>query len=121
MVGIASGRAFGWTVHVNGGTLVEPGGDEPGAIWGVILEHTVHGLLRAVAEVNGETVRGNAADNSALLGAIWDVAAPAPLYALSLDVGVRHGISRAADDWGATAGFTLAFPWWNRRHEGRTP
>ena len=30
---------------------------------------------------------------------------------LSFDVGVRHGISRTADEWGGTAGFTVAFPW----------
>ena len=112
LVGIASGRTLGCTYHVNGGTLVEPGGDEPGAIWGVILEHAVRGALRAVVEINGETARGNAADNSALVGAVWAVAAPAPLHELSLDIGVRHGISHAADEWGATAGFTFALPWW---------
>ena len=34
-----------------------------------------------------------------------------PCTGLSLDVGVRHAISRAADEWGGTAGFTVAFPW----------
>ena len=32
------------------------------------------------------------------------------LYA-AFDLGLRHGISQAADDWGGTAGFTVAFPW----------
>jgi len=35
------------------------------------------------------SVRGDAAHNSALAGAIWSVAAPAPLHELSFDVGVR--------------------------------
>jgi hypothetical protein len=47
LVGIASARALGWTWHVNGGSLVEPGGDEPGVIWGVILERGVWGPVRA--------------------------------------------------------------------------
>ena len=34
----ASGRALGWTYHLNGGGLVEPGRDERGIVWGVILE-----------------------------------------------------------------------------------
>src|SRR5207247_7548430 len=60
-----------------------------------------------------ESVRGSAANNSALVGAIWVVAAPAPLHELSFDVGVRHGISRAANEWGGTAGLTFAFPVWS--------
>jgi hypothetical protein len=111
VTGIASGRAFGWTYHLNAGGIVEPGGDQPGVIWGVIVEHPVLRTLRGVAEVNGESVRTTEAENSALLGAIWDVEAPAPLHELSLDVGARHGISGSADEWGATAGFTVAFPW----------
>ncbi len=94
LIGIASGRALGWTYHLNGGGLVERGGDEPGILWGV-----------------GETTRRSEADDSALLGAVWDVAVPASLHELSFDVGVRHGISRTADEWGGTAGFTVAFPW----------
>jgi len=121
LVGIASARALGWTYHLNGGPLVEPGGDDLGAVWGVILEHGLTDSLRAVAEVNGESVRGSAANNSALVGAIWVVAAPAPLHELSFDVGVRHGISRAANEWGGTAGLTFAFPVWSAGHEGWTP
>jgi len=119
LVGIVSARALGWTCHVNGGPLVEPGGDEPGVIWGVILERGVWGPVRAVAELNGESVRGSAANSSALAGTIWSVAAPAPLHELSFDVGVRHGISGAADGWGGTAGLTFAFPW-SRGHDGGT-
>jgi len=111
VIGIMSGTAFGWTYHLNGGGLVEPGGDEPGLIWGAIVEHAIVGRLRGVAELNGESVRQQEADNSALVGAIWEIEAPPPLHGLSLDVGVRHAISRAADEWGGTAGFTVAFPW----------
>ena len=65
------------------------------------------------------SVRGSAANSSALAGTIWSVAAPAPLHELSFDVGVRHGISGAADGWGGTAGLTFAFPW-SRGHDGGT-
>jgi hypothetical protein len=91
--------------------LVEPGNDEPGVVWGVIVEHAIRGPVRAVAEVTGESVRDRPPDNSTLLGAVWSVQAPAPLHELSLDVGVRRGLSGAADDWGGTAGITVAFPW----------
>src|SRR5262245_14228046 len=109
LVGILSGRAGGFGYHLNAGALIEPGGSEPGAIWGLILERTVAGGLRAVAEVDGESMPGRAPENSALVGAIWDVPAPWPLHELSLDVGVRRGFNRAADDWGGTAGLTFAF------------
>lgn len=111
LVGIASGAAFGWTYHVNGGALVDTVNSEPAVIWGVILEHPLRGRLRLVAEVSGEAVRGNSADDGALVGAILEIEVPPPLHSLSLDVGVRHGISRAADEWGGTAGFTAALPW----------
>jgi len=111
VVGIASDRLFGWTFHLNGGGIVEPGDDQPGVIWGIIVERPLVGSLRAVAEVDGESVREREAQNSALVGAILDVEVPPPFHGLSLDVGVRHGISSSADDWGGTAGFTVAFPW----------
>jgi hypothetical protein len=111
LVGLLSGRAFGWTYHLNGGALVKPGASEPGVTWGVIAEHAIHAPLRAVAEVNGESIRKSRADDSALLGLIWSVPAPPPLHELSFDVGVRRGLTAAADDWGGTTGVTFAFPW----------
>jgi hypothetical protein len=111
LAGIASFRALGWTCHLNGGGLVEPGEDQPGLLWGAIVERPVVGRLRGVAEVNGESTRGETAQSSLLLGAVWDVEVAPPLHELSLDVGVRHGLSQLADDWGGTAGFTVAFPW----------
>lgn len=121
LVGILSNTGLGLTYHLNAGALVEPAGSEPGIMWGVILERAIAGGLRAVAEVNGESVRKSATDSSALIGAIWSVAAPAPLHELSFDVGVRRGLSRAAADWGGTAGFTFDFPWERARTEERQP
>lgn len=111
LIGIASGELFGWTYHLNAGVLADTEQTEPGGVWGVIVEHALCGRLRAVAELNGEAVASSPPDNSALVGAILDVDPPPPLRALSVDVGVRRGISRASDDWSGTAGFTAAFGW----------
>jgi hypothetical protein len=111
LIGIVSGTAFGWTYHLNGGAGLDTEHGDPGAIWGIILEHPVHANLRAVAEVNGEAGRASPPDASALVGAIWELPVPPPLRTLSLDAGVRHGVTTAAGDWGGTAGFTVALPW----------
>jgi hypothetical protein len=111
IIGILSNTGLGFTYHLNLGPVVEPSVNEPGITWGLILEHPVDWGLRAVAEFNGESIRRSPTDASALVGAIWDVPAPWPLHDLSFDVGVRHGLSRAAADWGGTAGLTFAFPW----------
>jgi hypothetical protein len=111
LLGIASNRTLGWTYHLNAGALVEPSGSDPGAVWGVIVERPIVGPLRAVVEINGESVRGGRPNNSALVGAVWSITAPAPFHELSFDIGVRRGLSSAAEDWGGTAGVTFAFPW----------
>jgi hypothetical protein len=112
LAGIVSGTVLGWTYHLNAGPLVEAGEAEPGALWGAILEHALSEHLRAVGEVNGDSVHGDPADNSGLVGMIWKVdPPPSALHDLAFDVGVRRGISRAAVDWAGTAGLTFAFPW----------
>lgn len=121
LVGIASARTLGWTYHLNAGALVEPSGSDPGAVWGVIVERPLVGPLRAVAEINGESVRGSRPNNSALVGAVWSITAPAPFHELSFDIAVRRGLSSAADDWGGTAGVTFAFPWDLMTTEEATP
>jgi hypothetical protein len=115
LTGLLSARTLGWTYHLNAGALVEPDGSEPGLVWGMIGEHAIYGTLRAVAEINGESVRTSRADNSFLVGTILSLTAPAPLHVLSLDVGVRRGLSSAAADWAGTAGVTFAFPWLGSR------
>jgi hypothetical protein len=71
----------------------------------VIAELPITPKLRLVGEINGESVRGNPPDNSALIGFIWK----SPLSNLSIDAGVRRGISSAAADWMFTTGLTLSF------------
>ena len=116
VVGIMSETAFGWTYHLNGGVLVEPSETSVAPVWGVIVEHALTASVRAVAEVNGESATGAGPDDSALIGAIWEVKAPAPIHGLAFDIGLRHGITHDAAEWGGTAGFTIAFPF--RKKEG---
>src|SRR5262249_9182110 len=117
LVGIMSGTAFGFTYHLNGGVLVEPSESSAVPVWGVILEHALAAGIRAVAEVNGESATGTGPDNSALVGAIWEVKAPPPIPEVSSDIGVRHGTTHTAPEWGGTAGFTIAFPVLNKKEE----
>jgi hypothetical protein len=55
-----------------------------------------------VGEINGESVRRNKPDNSALLGFIWE----APWHNSFVDAGIRRGLSSAAMDWAFTTGLT---------------
>jgi hypothetical protein len=103
-IGIVSGKLEPVTVHVNGGGGLDRTGELFG-VWGVIGELPVHPKLRLVAEVNGQSTQGAPANNSALLGLIWQPTAKN----LFLDLGVRHGISRAAPDWQFTLGLTYGF------------
>ncbi len=104
-IGIVSGRVAPFTLHVNGGGGIERTGAQPFGIWGVIGELPVHPRFRLVGEVAGESTRGALPNNSALLGIIWQAAAA---Y-VSLDAGVRRGISRGAPDWQFTGGVTVGF------------
>lgn len=72
--------------------------------------------FRLVGEVNGESVEHERANNSALLGFIWQ---PFPRRELWIDAGIRRGITDAAPDWQATLGLTFAFPVRSRRRRWR--
>ena len=111
VVAIASTALRGWTLHANGGPLLDPVRANPGVAWGAIVESPLVRDVRAVAELNGQGVRGSPAESSGLVGALWVLEPPPPLTTLTLDAGVRRGISRAADDWAGTAGLTVGLPW----------
>jgi hypothetical protein len=71
----------------------------------VIAELPIVEKLRLVGEINGESVRRNTPDNSALIGFIWN----SPLSNVSIDAGLRRGISHEAADWMVTTGLTFSF------------
>jgi len=104
-IGILSGKLGGLTYHVNLGGGVDRAENNPFVIWGMIGELPVAPKLRLVGEINGESVRRNTPNNSALLGFIWE----APWEHVFIDAGVRRGISHAAPDWMFTTGLTFSF------------
>jgi hypothetical protein len=103
--GILSGKLAPFTYHLNFGGGVDRAQTNPFLIWGVIAELPITSKLRLMGEINGESVRGNSPDNSALIGVIWK----SPLSNLSIDAGIRRGISSAAADWMFTTGLTFSF------------
>lgn len=105
-IGIVSGRLAWFTYHVNVGGGVQRTDAKPFGVWGVIGEVPVVRDVRLVAEVNGESVRGERANNSVLVGVIWKPTS-ANVY---LDAGVRRGITDAAPEWQFTVGLTVGFP-----------
>ena len=104
-IGILTGKLNALTYHVNFGGGVDRVQSNPFMIWGVIAELPIVEKLRLVGEVNGESVRRNTPDSSALIGFIWN----SPLSNVSIDAGLRRGISRAAADWMFTTGLTFSF------------
>ncbi len=71
-IGILSGKLSALTYHLNFGGGVDRANTNPFLIWGMIGELPIMSKLRLVGEINGESVRKNKPDNSALLGFIWD-------------------------------------------------
>jgi hypothetical protein len=104
-IGILSGKIEPLIYHVNFGGGVDRAHADPFVIWGLIAEVPITPKLRLVGEIDIESVRENSPNNSALLGAIWQ----APWQGLSLDAGLRRGISHAAPNWMFATGLTFSF------------
>jgi hypothetical protein len=105
-VGIVSLRLSPFTFHLNFGGGVDREETRPFGVWGVITELPIAATMRLVGEVDGESVHGHAANNSGLLGVLWQ---PRWLNAV-VDAGIRRGFSRGAPDWLFTTGLTFSFP-----------
>jgi len=71
----------------------------------MIVELPLFPHFRLVGEINGESARGERADNSGLFGFIWQP----PSSEVFIDVGIRKSISRGAPDWQFTTGLTCSF------------
>src|SRR5262245_56893334 len=104
-VGIISGELSPVMLHLNLGGGVDRMENNPFVTWGLIAELPVVPKFRVVGEIDGENTRGKSADTSALIGFIWNP----PLRNLSIDAGIRRGISGAAPNWMFTAGLTFGF------------
>ena len=112
-VGIVSHRVAPFTFHLNLGGGVDREETRPFGVWGVITELPIGATVRLVGEINGESVHGQAANNSSLLGVLWQ---PHWLNAV-VDAGIRRGFSRGAPDWLFTMGLTFSFPLPGSGHE----
>lgn len=104
--GIVSGTLANLTWHLNLGGGVDRIDHSSFGLWGLVLEHPVNPQLKLVGEFNGESLKSEAAENSVLLGLVWE---PASTPGLELDLGIRQGTSHEAPDWGATMGLTFSF------------
>lgn len=111
-IGILSGKIEPLIYHVNFGGGVDRAHADPFVIWGFIAELPITPKLRLVGEIDIESVRRSSPNNSALLGAIWQ----APWQNLSVDAGLRRGISHAAPNWMFTTGLTFSFSTSARAH-----
>lgn len=105
-IGIVSGRLAPITYHVNVGGGVDRAQGNPFAIWGVIVELPALQNLRLVGEINGESIKGEPANNSGLFGFIWQP----PSSHVLIDAAIRRGISSGAPDWLFTMGITFHVP-----------
>jgi hypothetical protein len=103
-IGIATARIAPFTVHANLGGGVDRRAARPFGVWGVIAELPVHPQWRVVGEVAGESVQGQRAENSGLLGVIWQAS-----RRIAWDAAVRRGLTRGAPDWEYTMGVTFGF------------
>jgi len=101
--GIVSGELSPVMFHLNLGGGVDRGDNNPFGAWGVIAELPVVPKFRIVGEIDGENTKGKSTDTSALLGFIWNP----PLSNVSIDAGIRRGITRAAPAWMFTTGLTF--------------
>jgi len=105
-LGIISGRLPRFTYHLSLGGGFDKADREEFAVWGAILELPLSPSMRLVGEVSGESVGGEKAESSALLGFIWE----SEVTGNSFDGGIRRGTSSAAPDWELTLGWTFSFP-----------
>jgi hypothetical protein len=103
--GIISGELSPVMLHLNLGGGVDRMESNPFVIWGVIAELPIVPKFRIVGEIDGENTKGKSTDASALLGFIWNPS----LSNVSIDAGIRRGVTRAAPAWMFTTGLTFSF------------
>lgn len=96
-------RTGKFTWHVNAGGGLERRTLQPLGIWGIIVEHPLTESLRLALEVNGEAERGVSANNSTLLGILWNH------RGITYDAGIRFGLNRVAPNCAFTTGLTFNF------------
>jgi len=102
---IASGKTAKMIYHLNVGGLLDKLSNDPGFLWGFVLEYMISDDFWAVLEIDGKAVKSQVPDDSTLIGMIWEI----PSSRLSLDIGGRFGLTDPAPDWLFTLGITYNF------------
>ena len=100
-----SHRVAGMTFHWNAGAGVDQLASNAFATWGLIGELPLTKTLRAVGEINGQGERRLTADNSGLIGLIWEPG----WHDAAFDAGVRRGLASVDPDYALTAGISIPF------------
>jgi hypothetical protein len=100
---IGSWRTGDFTWHLNGGAEWRRESLEATLLWGLIVEHPIAEEWRVGIEVTGESARRATAENSALIGLLWEH------RKVTYDAGIRFGLSKAAPDVAFTLGLTFKF------------
>lgn len=101
--GILSAKIDPMIFHFNLGGGIENSKSNFFILWDLITELPVNENWRFVNEFVGQHVINGINDISTLLGCIWQT----PWPALTLDTGVRRGLTADALDWQFQLGFTL--------------
>ena len=103
--GIISGELSPVMLHLNLGGGIDRMDNNPFVIWGVIAELPIVPKFRMVGDIGGENTKGKSTDGSALLGFIWNPS----VSNVSIDAGIRRGVTRDAPAWMFTTGLTFSF------------
>jgi len=103
--GIISAKIDPMIFHFNLGGGIENSRSNFFILWGVISEFPIDANWRLVNEFVGRHIIDGINDVSALLGCIWQT----PWKALTLDTGVRRGLTPDSADWQFQLGFTIGF------------
>jgi hypothetical protein len=93
------------TFHWNLGAGVDQIASNAFATWGLIGELPLTKTLKAVGEINGQGERELTADNSGLVGLIWEPG----WHDAAFDAGVRRGLAAVDPDYALTAGISIPF------------
>jgi hypothetical protein len=100
-----SHRAGPMTFHWNLGAGLDQDASKPFATWGLIGELPLTKTLRAVGEINGQGENDSTAENSGLIGLIWEPG----WHDAAFDAGLRRGLAAVDPDYALTAGISIPF------------
>ena len=102
---MVSHRLGGMTFHWNLGAGVDQDSARLFVTWGLIGELPLTRTIRLVGEINGQGERESSAENSGLVGLIWETG----WRDAAFDAGVRRGLAAVDPAYALTAGVSIPF------------